>query len=245
MDGFSVKTMKCRLCRSEKKLNNSHIIPEFVYRPLYDEINRFHVVTTHENERNKYLQKGIREKLLCSDCEILLSKNERYVSLLFSGAIPLHITGNKKLIRVEGLDYTKFKLFALSVLWRAGIATHETFEEVRLGLHEQVLQRMVLAGEPGPPEKYPFFLSPIMLKKELLKGLIVQPTEARVAGHFAYRFVFAGLAWVFIVSSHRIPNVLQEAALNAEGGLTMLPRELSQMKFITDMANELASKGKL
>lgn len=237
--------MKCKLCRKVRTLKNSHIIPEFVYRPLYDEINRYHVVTTHENDRNKYLQKGIREKLLCDECETLLSKNERYVSLLFSGSISLNITGNSNLIRVEGLDYAKFKLFALSILWRAGVATHHTFEEVRLGSHEQVLQRMVLTGDPGPPEKYPFFLSPILLNKQLLKGLIVQPTEARVAGHFAYRFVFAGLAWVFIVSRHRIPSVLQEAALNINGGLSMVPRKLSQMKFITDLAEELKSKGKL
>ncbi|MCG7923058.1 MAG: hypothetical protein N0C81_03210 [Candidatus Thiodiazotropha lotti] len=237
--------MKCKLCGNEGKLLNSHIIPVFIYRPIYDEINRFHVISSQDNERNKYLQKGIREKLLCDDCERLLSKNERYVSLVFSGAIPIHISGHSKLIRVEDLDYTKFKLFALSILWRAGVSKHETFEYVNLGMHEKILREMVLENDPGSPEQYPFLLSPIVLDQELLNGLIVQPTVSRIAGHYAYRFVFAGLAWVFIVSKHRIPNVLQEAALNKEGGLSMVPRTLSQLKFITELAQELKNKGKL
>ncbi|MCG8085502.1 MAG: hypothetical protein JAZ13_07270 [Candidatus Thiodiazotropha taylori] len=234
--------MKCKLCGKDRILKNSHIIPEFVYRPLYDEINRFHVISNQDNERNKYLQKGIREKLLCEDCENSLSKNERYVSLVFSGSISLHITGNSQLIRVLGLDYTKFKMFALSILWRAGISSYETFEQVNLGVHEQILREMVLGNDPGPPEKYPFLLSPIVLEQELLNGLIVQPTVSRIAGHYAYRFVFAGLAWVFIVSKHRIPNVIQEGALNIEGGLTMVPRNLSQMKFMIDLAQELKKR---
>ncbi|MEW8626992.1 MAG: hypothetical protein AB2551_14660 [Candidatus Thiodiazotropha sp.] len=237
--------MICKLCGKEGKLLNSHIIPEFIYSPLYDELNRCHIITTLEEERNKYLQKGIREKLLCNDCEILLSKNERYVSLVFSGAIPIHISGHSKLIRVEGLDYTKFKLFALSILWRAGVSKHKTFEQVNLGSHEKTLRSMVLGNDPGPPSQYPFLLSPIVLDQELLNGLIVQPTVSRIAGHYAYRFVFAGLAWVFIVSKHRVPNVLQEAALNIKGELSMVPRNLSQMEFITDLAQELKSKGKL
>ncbi|MEW8383712.1 MAG: hypothetical protein AB2704_17810 [Candidatus Thiodiazotropha taylori] len=234
--------MKCKLCGKDRILKNSHIIPEFVYRPLYDEINRFHVISNQDNERNKYLQKGIREKLLCEDCENSLSKNERYVSLVFSGSISLHITGNSQLIRVLGLDYTKFKMFALSILWIAGISSYETFEQVNLGVHEQILREMVLGNDPGPPEKYPFLLSPIVLEQELLNGLIVQPTVSRIAGHYAYRFVFAGLAWVFIVSKHRIPNVIQEGALNIEGGLTMVPRNLSQMKFMIDLAQELKKR---
>ncbi|MCG8056928.1 MAG: hypothetical protein JAY94_14700 [Candidatus Thiodiazotropha endolucinida] len=237
--------MKCKLCGKEGKLLNSHTIPEFVYRPLYDEINRLHVISSQDNERNKYLQKGIREKLLCNDCERLLSKNERYVSLVFSGSIPIHISGHSKLIRVEGLDYTKFKLFALSILWRAGVSKHETFEQVNLGSHEIILGSMVLENDPGSPSQYPFLLSPIVLDQELLNGLIVQPTVSRIAGHYAYRFVFAGLAWVFIVSKHRIPSALQEAALNKEGGLSMVPRNLSHMKFITDLVNEFKIKNKL
>jgi len=32
--------MVCRLCQKEKPLVQSHVIPEFLYRPLYDEKHR-------------------------------------------------------------------------------------------------------------------------------------------------------------------------------------------------------------
>lgn len=237
--------MACRLCGKSGELKNSHIIPEFVYRPLYDEINRFHVITTKEEEGNRYLQKGIRERLLCGECETQLSKHERYVSLVFSGKLPVNITGNGRLIRVEGLDYEHFKLFAMSVLWRAGVSSHNAFEEVKLGSHEKHLRELILADNPGRPEKYPFLLAPVMHEREQLMGLIVQPTWSRIAGHYAYRFVFSGLAWVFIVSSHGIPKALREAVLNEEGKLVMVPQQFSNMRFLTNMAAELAQKGKL
>ena len=61
--------MKCRLCLKEKPIQNSHIIPEFLYKPLYDNLHRFKSLSTLPEIKIEYKQKGIREKLLCRDCE--------------------------------------------------------------------------------------------------------------------------------------------------------------------------------
>lgn len=37
--------MACALCRQERELKNSHIIPEFMYGSLHDEIHRFHLLS--------------------------------------------------------------------------------------------------------------------------------------------------------------------------------------------------------
>jgi len=69
--------MKCKLCQSSTDLMSSHIIPEFVYRPSYDNIHRAIHLKANPQKRN-YLQKGLREQLLCKSCEQRFSRYESY-----------------------------------------------------------------------------------------------------------------------------------------------------------------------
>lgn len=237
--------MVCKLCGQEDDLMDSHIIPEFIYGSLYDEKHRFHVISTSKEKNNTFLQKGVREFLLCSDCEILLSKNERYVSSVFSGKTPVKSYKEGRLIHIEGLDYTKFKLFALSILWRAGVSSLSMFEQIQLGPHENIIRKMIASNDAGKRHEYPFILSPVFHEGKLQSSMIIQPTWTRLDGHYAYRFVFGGLAWVFLVSRHRTPPEILNASISEEGTLTMIEWDVSDMRFIVDMAVELKSKGKL
>jgi hypothetical protein len=235
----------CKLCLEERELKNSHIIPEFIYSSLYDEKHRFHEISVDENKKNKLPQKGVREYLLCGECEQLLSKNERYASLVLNGRFSLTVRKDGKLIHLGGIEYSKFKLFALSVLWRAGISSLDVFDQVKLGPHENVLRNMILNSEPGGEEVYPFLLSPILHENVIQEGLIVTPTWTRLGSHYAYRFVFGGITWVFVVSGHKAPNEIVNASISENGELTMIPWNLSDMKFITHVSKELARQGKL
>lgn len=237
--------MTCKLCKKDKPLKNSHIIPEFIYGHLYDEKHKFHVLTTMKSTKNAKLQKGIREILLCGDCEAKLSVYERYASLIFSGAIYTKTNRNGKLVKLEGLDYEKFKLFALSVLWRAGVSSLPFFSQVKLGPHGEKLRNMILEENPGAPENYPFMMALITHEDEVQTDLIVQPSWSRLEGHYSYRFVFGGIAWVYLVSSHKTPNIISQATLSKAGVTTMLISEVSNMPFIVDFANELKASGKL
>jgi len=237
--------MTCRLCKKDKPLKNSHIIPEFIYGSLYDEKHRFHVLSTLKTTKNAKLQKGIREKLLCGDCEEKLSVYERYVSLIFSGAIPAQASRNGKLVTLEGLEYDKFKLFALSVLWRAGVSTLPFFEQVSLGPHEEKLREMIRSESAGELGDYPFIMALVTHEDVVQTDLIVQPSWSRLEGHYSYRFVYGGIAWLYLVSSHKTPNIIANAALSRAGKTTMLVSEVSNMPFIVDFANELKANGKL
>ena len=203
----------CRLCKNERELKNSHIIPEFVYKPLYDDKHRFEILSNLEIKGPAKSQKGIREYLLCKECENALSKYERYVSLLLSGQI--HIVHQRigRLVHLEGVDYKQLRLFGLSVLWRASVSSLQMFEQISLGPHEEKLRRMILEEDPGKPEEYPFLLAPVVHQDEVQTDLILQPTWTRAEGHYAYRFVFGGLVWIYIVSSHRSPYVISQAAV--------------------------------
>ncbi len=50
---------------------------------------------------------------------------------------------------LKGLDYTKFKLFLLSILWRMGVSSLDAFVEVKRGSHhEEALRVALLNGDP-------------------------------------------------------------------------------------------------
>jgi len=75
--------MSCALCQSESPLQNSHIIPEFFYKQLYDNIHRFHIVSNQSSKPERFGQKGFREKLLCSSCEQKIARWEKYAKEAF------------------------------------------------------------------------------------------------------------------------------------------------------------------
>lgn len=222
----------CALCLQDRGLQRSHVIPEFMYTPMYDDKHRFQVISTTNPAREHSEQKGLREKLLCNDCESQLSVHERYVSQVLSGAISVQATHRGDLVSIEGLNYKHFRLFGLSVLWRAGVSRHAFFGQVRLGPHEETLRKLIEQNAPGLPSQYGFFLAPIVHNDRNVRDLMVQPTNARLGGHYCYRFVFGGLVWVFVVSSHSPPQVFRDAFINPEGKMLMLRTELPDLPFI-------------
>jgi len=57
---------------------------------------------------------------------------EKYVSQFFEGGLNLNISKAHFGLIIEDIDYTKFKLFQLSILWRAGISKDKHFSEIEL-----------------------------------------------------------------------------------------------------------------
>lgn len=237
--------MKCKLCLQEKELVNSHIIPEFLYKTLYDEKHKFHEISTGENVKNRQHQKGIREKLLCKECEQHFSKNERYASLILNGGYELLAVPEPPVVHFKNIEYTKFKLFALSILWRAAVASHQAFRRVQLGRHENLLRELLLSELPGPQAQYPFVLMPLMHEGDVVESLIVPPEKTKVGDQHAYVFVFGGMTWVYIISSHPPPRSVVDASISESGQLTMLPRQIKDMKYIVNYAQQIVGQGKV
>ena len=235
----------CRLCLNKRELKNSHIIPEFIYATLYDDKHRFHVLSNSSVRGPAKLQKGIREHLLCGECEGSLSKYERYMSLILSGRLDVKSSRDGKLVTLEGLDYKQLRLFGLSVLWRASVSSLHMFEQVKLGPHEEIIRQMILTEDPGMSDQYPFMLAPVVRENEVQTDLIMQPTWTRYEGHYGYRFVFGGLAWVFLVSSHKPPFLIANAAVSERGRTIMLISDIEKMPFITNFVQALVGNGTL
>ena len=127
--------MICYLCKKKSELKKSHIIPEFVYKDLYDSKHRFHVLSTLKETPRPIEQKGIKEKLLCGSgkCEQQLSIYEKYAKEVLMGGVEITVKDEGDIIFVSDVDYQKFKLFQLSILWRASICNDKMFSRVELG----------------------------------------------------------------------------------------------------------------
>lgn len=227
----------CKLCRKEAVLRKSHIIPEFMYSSMYDN-NRFHCISSIPEKANVLKQKGEWEWLLCDDCEQHIAKYERYASLLLKGDTDIGIKAGTKVIEFSGIDYRPFKLFQLSVLWRASISTRPIFREVSLGKHEEIIRNMLLNNEPGEAYKYGCIMLATMHKGEHIDSFIMQPELKRIDGQIGYRFVFGGFWWLYFCSSHK-PNIkLSKVFLQEHGVGYIFLKELDSAEHIVQFAIE-------
>jgi hypothetical protein len=184
-------------------LRKSHVLPEFLYRFAYDDKHRFLLVPSLRSGMKPSIQQlGLREPLFCADCETRLSVYEGYASKVFVDYATMPHTADAKRIIYHGVDYTKFKLFQLSVLWRASLSSLETYGAVRLGPHDKRLRDMIWHGDPGSVLDYPCSYVASFLQPEGFSRRIVPPHSKRIDGHRTYWFVFGGIFAIYYVSSH-------------------------------------------
>ena len=236
--------MPCALCHEPTELRRSHIIPEFLYESLYDDKHRFQVLSILPDQPNWREQKGLRERLLCGVCEQRLSVWERYASLVLKGGVPLTYRREGNVVFVSGIDYRQFKLFQLSVLWRAGVSALPFFEKVRLGKHGDLIRSMLLAEDPGPSNRYACVMFGIKFVDHALTSFIMQPGRVRLAGHIAYRFVFGGFMWAMLASGHRLSAELCQCVLRETGDAVILVRDAREMNNLASFSFELARMGR-
>ena len=237
--------MSCELCRKDLELRKSHIIPEWVYTDLYDDKHRFNVLSTLPERPRPKEQKGIRERLLCEDCEQQFSRYERYAREVVIGGEWLTVSRHAGWIKIAGIDYARFKLFQMSVLWRAGIATDKMFSRVRLGPHAEQLREMLCREDPGRETDYPCLMFGIADEGESLPDFIDQPTRVRIDGLNCYRFIFCGLVWVFFVTN-RVPGVLvRQHFITEAGGLIIWIKKFEDLGYLQTFVRELNKLGRL
>ena len=152
--------MKCNLCLEDTELlRRSHIIPQFMYRGVKSDGGIFIIIdkyTFREYSKGKSLKEhstgAYDSNILCENCDnkIFSQKYEDYSSKVYQfldgeiesfKGIEIKPYRNEKGVKgklIKNIDYAKFKLFLLSILWIASISKRPFFQEVALGdKHEQ------------------------------------------------------------------------------------------------------------
>ena len=234
----------CALCHELRPLENSHIIPEFMYEALYDDKHRFHVLTTRTEARNTTKQKGIREHLLCACCERKLSKYERYGSLLFNGGTPPTYRREGDVLVVSGIDYLQFKLLQLSILWRASICTLPFFAEVQLGPHQERIRKLLLSGNPGAFDLYPCLMWGLQLEFGKPLALMIPPKKHRTDGKTHFVFVFGSFLWNFHVSNQPLSAPWSRLPIQEDGTAIIQVKHVSELPGVDEFVSELVRLGR-
>ncbi len=214
---------KCKLCQEETNLQKSHIMPEFVFRPMYDDIGRAIAFNPSADEKG-YIQNGPKEYMLCRNCEEIININETYASKLFKSkfrSVQSLKIANK--YRVSGINYKKLKLFSMSILWRASVSSHRMFKFVNCGeKHNEILRSRLIMSDPMDESDYKFIIQPFITGDGDEEKVVFQPISYRLQGAKCYRFVFLGMFWYCLVISHRI-NAPKEIFLSESGEITIVP----------------------
>lgn len=198
---------------------DSHIFPESLYRSVYSEdAHKFVVMSTDSERRNELEQKGLREPLMCFECDNgIIGDYDDYIAKWLHEDSGCMTQRCGMTIRMTGVDYAQFRLFQLSLLWRFHAAQGHSFRNVDLGADAEGVRRMLAAGDPGSQFQFPCVLVCQPDIFESLAGGITCPI-AMSHGEFALcRATAAGLVWIWILSWDASRHDLAPAAVSPEG----------------------------
>jgi len=248
--------LKCQLCLKEKQAEeicNSHLLPEFAFSLAYDEKHRVVAISEDKKQKTEILQKGVREKLLCKDCESVVSEWEGTLSIVLRSireqvnkkgitVAPRRIGGADCWV-VSGIDYNNFKLGVLSIIWRFSISRLDRFREYSLGPHQKRIRKILLQGNAGNKLDYGIQMYELMHGGKVLDDLIiVPPDEIKVFGHNCSRFAFGGFFFVVFISKHDIPEKHQLLMLEGGVDFIVVKQEIGEAELFTVLSKNIYSR---
>jgi hypothetical protein len=239
--------MICSLCLQEKDLQGSHILPEFLYKNVYNPDHSFFSLSTAPDEPTKKYRKGLYEKLLCYACEQIIGEYENYAAKVLNGGTRISIQQFPEKILIGNLDYTQFKLFQISLLWRAGVSSNREFQNIELGPHAEVMRKMIFTKTPGEPHKYGCLLFYSSTTHQMMKRMInpFEKMKKNIGGFHFYRAVLGGLMWAQIVSNRSHQFRYQPGFLQKNGELPIFNSGPLGDMFMRDFATAFKNSGKI
>lgn len=268
----------CALCGNRGKLVQSHIIPDFFIRSIQGSkpmgksgvpqptsilLSTRPEVDSGEEGRGVWEKRtGLKQAMLCNDCEQRFSKHERWFREFFYGkTFPLKKKSLGTVVLTVGtpgmpdyneirriaVDYAHLKLFVLSILWRASKAEGAFLRSVSLGAkHESRLAKMLINDDAGPETAYPVMLGNLKGNDGGSESYIEQPTSDRDDyGYRRSRLNFGGFQFVVYVGSENqpLPDEVMMFSIRPPGVL-ILP-DVDDTPNIQRFASELGRRGGL
>lgn len=236
--------MTCRLCKQNKPLMKSHIFPEWLYTPVYGKKRRFIDPGTRKMKRRGTPPKVIYEEFLCHECEQRIGEWEGYAHKVFFGGDPhIKVQDCGDRFEITGLQYAPFKLFQMSLVWRAAITSRPEVPKINLGPHAERLRKLLIGERPGENHEYGVMLMlPSPSIQEMMEHSIDPPKRhsGKVYGHTAYTAVFGGLFWTYFVSNHS-EELRSDMFLSRNGRLPVFGFEMPAIEFMREFEGYLSS----
>jgi len=229
----------CKLCKVEKQLiKKSHIIPEFLYKELYDE--KHQMLKFDAIEKAKGIDKiskppkgEYESELLCRECDgNRLGKYESYLGKIISNTkLPKEQTPNcEKIInetgveflRIENIDYKLLKLCLLTILWRASISQRPTYKNVSLGPYEEKIRKQLFEENPSSDMDIAIVVMSWRNDTNTATDIIAQPKRHRDNSKTYYSIILNGYIVLFFISENSINKELEFFRLKEDNTISII-----------------------
>ncbi|MFJ7681642.1 hypothetical protein [Peribacillus butanolivorans] len=226
----------CALCKNERELELSHIIPKFVFR--YLKRDSFSGIIRNATNPNVALQDGDKKYLLCSDCEDIFSDNERkfsnnvFLPFKKDGVVNIKYDGNWLLHFITSVNWRTLFEDMPSFIDNKDDSNSLFMKQLSSLEKAEVIMRQFLLGKKsnlGSIETHLFFYENVeKMSREILH---LRPHSMVHGGVFGYTvistsggiFIFNNLLGVIIVT-------IIKAAKNEKWKNTFVKNESGKIK---------------
>jgi hypothetical protein len=254
----------CALCQTyNAELRESHIMPKWAYKRLRGNPsggNPNPVVIT--NGVAAQVSNQVTEHLLCAECEQRLSVAEKYVSELSyrtdGTPTPLNTLGvapgasstdGMALASGKQLDFEKLTYFAVSVVWRAGVAKRSDTGKPKLGPYADTMRRYLLGETPLPKS-----LSAQLFVADVDAGgsrpfhnFATFPASKKEDGYYRHEFFVCGLLFQVAIGNQLPVGRLRMCLHHGSDKPIMIlpPTDIGLSRTVGAQAQTAERKGKL
>ncbi|MDC6363274.1 MULTISPECIES: hypothetical protein [Flavobacteriaceae] len=209
---------------------------EFLHKDMFDEHHKLIAFDPKEllkkNPRISRPSSGTYEGgLLCEKCDnAIIGKYETYASKLYNeklnnaDKIRCHYSksiDNIKVLELSNINYSSFKLFLLSLLWRANISSRDEYRDVNLGPYGEKIRYAILNEDSGND------LDTIITITKLdpaanFSTFIGQPRRHKIGQSTSYSIIINGYIIVYHLKENDISEKAKHHRLKEDGTLTIL-----------------------
>ena len=213
----------CPMCNAEKEFKiKSHIIPKWMYEPVYDGKHRAAQIGTHIVP--SIVQDGKKGDFICEHCEEKTSKLDGYASKILK---PLKLKEIMKPSELNGLpcipknrikNFKKFQNFIFSIFLKNYFYDIEYFLNYPIASNDGLKNHMNNLLEIYNSSKIDFDSYPITIGKININEYcfsnsdpnanysVADTVQFKYQGHYFHAFTACGLIFFIKLSSHNFPD---------------------------------------
>lgn len=191
--------MICKLCLLDKELCKSHIIQKSMFKYVNDDSHRSRCLTK-DSQLKPYDQNGVKEYLLCKECENKFALYEKYLSETIEfinqqnrSIVRQH---NDLKIKIYNFDHQKLKYAILLHLWRLSIHSKKnSFSIYNLGKYQEILRNKLYSQSLFDEDCFPIVIGELYLEN-MLSPLIATFPCKKINEIYVQQFSLGGLHFV-------------------------------------------------
>ncbi len=123
---------------------------------------------------------------------------------------------------IKNINYSKFKLCLLSILWRAHISTHKFFKRVDVFKNADTIGKMLLENDCKSEELFKISVVCVQGLDEYPPRITVNPTVVKMGGGYLAMFLINGFFYFIDLLPESDFKIFDKVYLKTNGELEVL-----------------------